>query len=37
MRYKLNRRSSKKMFAKGAKGAHPRNFAPNPMRGGYRI
>lgn len=37
-RFKLSKPSSKKMFSKHAKGAHPKN-SPNttPMRGGIRL
>lgn len=35
-RKKLSYRKSKKLFSRTAKGAHPKNFAPPPMRGGIR-
>ena len=36
-RYKPNQARSKRYFAKTANSTHPRNVAPAPMRGGYRI
>jgi len=38
-RKKMSKNSSKRLFAKtaGTAHAHPKNFRPNPMRGGYRL
>nr|QJB19148.1 MAG: hypothetical protein [Microvirus sp.] len=36
-RYRENRRKGKKMFSRTGAGAHRKNFAVGPMRGGYRI
>jgi len=35
-RFGMSGNASKKNFTRNA-GAHPRNFSPNPMRGGYRL
>ncbi|WNK14415.1 MAG: hypothetical protein [Microvirus sp.] len=35
-RRKIPNRKSKKLFSRTA-GFHPKNNAPNPMRGGYRL
>lgn len=35
-RSKLSRKTSRKLFRNRA-GAHPKNFAPMPMRGGIRL
>ena len=36
-RYKPNQRKARKVFTKTALKTHPKNVAPAPMRGGYRI
>lgn len=36
-RYKPNQRRSKKQFTRDALKTHPKNVAPPPMRGGFRI
>lgn len=36
-RYKLDKKTSKKMFTRNAMGAHPKNTPTNPMRGGIRL
>lgn len=36
-RKKLNKRYSKKLFTKTAKGVHPKNAMGRPMRGGIRL
>lgn len=36
-RKKLNRPTSKRLFRQGAARVHPKNNAPAPMRGGYRL
>lgn len=36
-RYKPNQKKAKKRFAATANKSNPKNFAPPPMRGGYRI
>jgi len=35
--HSMSKRSSRKSFRKGAVRVHPANFAPAPMRGGYRF
>lgn len=36
-RYKPNQRQMKRKFVATAVKTHPKNVAPSPMRGGYRI
>lgn len=36
-RHKMNGKTSRKLFTKTAKGAHPMNFREQPMRGGIRL
>lgn len=36
-RIRPNQRKSKRVFTKTAVKTHPKNVAPTPMRGGYRI
>lgn len=36
-RRRENRRKGKKFFSRTGRGAHPKNFAVGPMRGGIRI
>ena len=36
-RHKLSKRSSKKIFKKGARKTKAVNIAPTPMRGGFRM
>ena len=36
-RYKPNQRKAKKVFLATANNHHPKNSAPAPMRGGYRL
>lgn len=36
-RFKPNQRKARKSFTRNAIKTHPRNVAPPPMRGGYRI
>lgn len=36
-RYKPNQKKAKKSFIRNALKTHPKNNAPAPMRGGYRI
>lgn len=36
-RFKPNQRKSKRDFTRDALKVHPKNTAPSPMRGGYRI
>lgn len=36
-RTRPNQRKSKRAFTKAAVRVHPKNVAPPPMRGGYRI
>lgn len=36
-RFKPNQRKVRKVFTKTALKTHPKNVAPPPMRGGYRI
>lgn len=33
----MNRRKSRKVFSRSARGTHPANFMATPMRGGFRI
>lgn len=36
-RYKMSKKSSKKLFSRTAQYVHPKNVHATPMRGGFRL